>query len=96
MSETPITSDDVLSLLTERLEVVLDVPAGSVAPDARFDEDLHADSLDLVEVVESVERTLAERGVSVSLADDELVALQTVREAADRIAASAGGADTTS
>lgn len=76
--------DDVMALLTTKIQEVmaLDDP---VSADARFDEDLHADSLDLVEVVEGVERQLAARGATVSLADDELLALTTVRQAAERI-----------
>lgn len=89
MSAEP-TSADVLSLLAERITTVLGVDDLSVTADTRFDEDLHADSLDLVEVVESVERTLRERGFSLSVDDDALLAAETVGQAADRIAAGIG------
>jgi acyl carrier protein len=83
-----MTKDEVLELLVRRLRTVLaldeDVPA-----DARFDEDLHADSLDLVEVVEGVERDLRGCGIAVHLPDDALVRLRTVGEAAAVIAAHA-------
>ena len=82
--------DDVLDLVMEHVRVVLELPAERVTADARFDEDLHADSLDLVEVVESVERALAGRGVAVSLPDEELLGLATVGQAAERIASAAG------
>lgn len=82
-------TDDVLDLVLERVRVVLELPADRVTPASRFDEDLHADSLDLVEVVESVERALSARGYTVSLPDEELLALATVGEAAQRIAAAA-------
>ncbi len=89
MTETAVTPDEVLGLLVGRIEEVLDLDADDVGADTRFDEDLHADSLDLVEMVEGVERSLRERGVSVALRDDELLTLRTVGEAAARIAAGA-------
>lgn len=82
------TADDVLGLLVPRIVRVLAIDPGRVSADARFDEDLHADSLDLVEVVEGVERDLQERGERAELTDEELLALRTVGEAAERIAES--------
>ena len=79
--------DEVLSLLSERITVVLGLDDEPVTADTRFDEDLHADSLDLVEVVESVEKALRERGYELSVNDDALLAATTVGEAADQIAA---------
>ena len=76
----------VLALLVERLHDVLGHPDRPISADTRFDEDLHADSLDLVEVVESVEQELRSRGLQVSLSDAELVSLTTVGQAAERIA----------
>ena len=85
MSDTP--GDEVLSLLSERITVVLGLGDEPVTAATRFDEDLHADSLDLVEVVESVEKALRERGYQLSVDDDALLAATTVGEAADQIAA---------
>lgn len=86
MSAGP-TTDEVLALLTERVATLLGVEE-PVTAETRFDEDLHADSLDLVEVVESVERTLRANGYELSVDDDELLAAETIGEAAERIAAS--------
>jgi acyl carrier protein len=82
-----VSHDAVLGLLTQRLAAVLGVPEERVGPDSRFDEDLHADSLDLVEAVESLERALSQEGVALSLPDEELAAATTVGEAAQRITA---------
>lgn len=79
--------NEVLALLSERITVVLGLDDEPVTADTRFDEDLHADSLDLVEVVESVEKALRERGYELSVDDDALLAATTVGEAADQIAA---------
>jgi acyl carrier protein len=89
VSDAPSTAD-VLALLTERVTSVLGVD-GPVTAQTRFDEDLHADSLDLVEVVESVERALRDQGYELSVDDDELLAVTTVGEAAERIAAGIAG-----
>lgn len=82
-----IERHEILDLLVERLAAVLAVEAGELDEDTRFDEDLHADSLDLVEVIEGVEQALAARGAAVTMSDEELVTLATVGEAADRLAA---------
>lgn len=89
MSAAPNT-DEVLELLTERVAAVLGIDQ-PVTPDTRFDEDLHVDSLDLVEVVESVERALRDKGYELSVDDDELLAVATVGEAAQQIAAGITG-----
>ena len=81
-----MTGDEIYSLLAPRLQAVLALDAPP-APTARFDEDLHADSLDLVEVVEGVEQDLAAAGVEVRLPEDDLRALGTVRDAAEALAA---------
>lgn len=83
--------EEVQALLAAKVKDVMAL-GGEVALDARFDEDLHADSLDLVEVVEGVERHLADRGAVVALSDEELLGLRTVGEAAERIHASLDGA----
>jgi acyl carrier protein len=85
MSGTEIDRNRILALLLDRLGTVLAADPEDLHEDARFDEDLHADSLDLVEVIESVERALADEGVYVTMSDEELVALRTVGEAADKL-----------
>jgi acyl carrier protein len=83
-----ITPDEVQHLLVTRLRTVL-AHEGDISAAARFDEDLHADSLDLVEVIEGVERDLAERGLTAALDDEELLELETVGDAVRRIHAAA-------
>ena len=79
------TADEILQLVAERITTVLGLGNATISAATRFDEDLHADSLDLVEVVESVEQALQQRGYTVDVPDDELLAVQTVGEAAQRI-----------
>ena len=55
---------------------VLELPAEQVVPEARFAEELGADSLDLVELVEAIEATFGVR-----IDDAELADVTTVGEA---------------
>ncbi len=82
---------DVLALLQERIVTVLGLRDKPVTADTRFDEDLHADSLDLIEVVEGVEQSLRDRGLALSVDDDALLAARTVGQAADTIMAGIHG-----
>lgn len=83
--------DDVLALVVERVTAVLGVDPLVVTAEARFDEDLHADSLDLVEVMAGVEQELRNRGLVIAISEAELVTLRTVGEAAQRLSARAAG-----
>lgn len=92
MSSTP-TRDDVLELIRAKVTDVLGLDDTTVDARTRFDEDLHADSLDLLEVVEGVEKALRDQGYAVEVADDELLAVATVGEAADCITAGLGAGE---
>ena len=78
---------DVLTLLSDKITVVLGLDDTEVTAATRFDEDLHADSLDLVEVVEGVEKALRDQGFTLQVDDDALLSARTVGEAAEHIAA---------
>ncbi|MBA2528618.1 MAG: acyl carrier protein [Euzebyales bacterium] len=81
-----VTPEEVLGLLVARVGAVMGRPQLQVDADTRFD-DLNADSLDIVELVEGVEAELRRRGLRPSLGDAELAGLHTVGDAARRIAA---------
>jgi len=61
---------------------VLQVPADKVVPDARFGDDLDADSLDLVELVMALEETF-----DVTVDESELEGIETVGQAYELISA---------
>ncbi len=61
---------------------VLQVPADKVTKEARFAEDLDADSLDLVELVMALEETF-----DVSVEETELEGIETIGQAFDLISA---------
>ena len=61
---------------------VLQVPADKIVPDARFGDDLDADSLDLVELVMALEETF-----DVTVDESELEDIETVGQAYELISA---------
>ena len=84
-----LAPDEVLAVVRGAVVTVLEVPAETVTRETRFREDLEADSLALVEIVEIVEETLAPRArPGFHLEDDDLDALTTVGDAVDLAVAS--------
>lgn len=67
---------DVLSQITRVAVEVLGVDAGAVDENARFKEDLDADSLDLVEFVMALEERF-----DISVPEEDLEGIETVGQA---------------
>lgn len=95
-----VTGDEVLELVVVRIREVLGVgPDAAVLAragaaswrDVRFDEDLHADSLDLVEIIEGSERELRRRGVSVQVGDAALAGVRAVGDAVEALVGGSAG-----
>lgn len=79
-----MTPDEVLSVVQRAVSIVLEVEPATVTRTTRFKEDLQADSLALVEIVEIVEETLAPQArPGFHIEDEDLDALSTVGEAVD-------------
>jgi acyl carrier protein len=77
-----VTNDEAFDKFTECAVEVLQVPADKVTREARFAEDLDADSLDLVELVMALEETF-----DVSVDESELEGIETIGQAFDLISA---------
>ena len=87
VEHTPLGPDDVFGLVRERLAAILEIDEDRITLDARFVEDLDADSLALIELVEELEEELGERTVGFQVDDEDLADLHTVREAVDYVVA---------
>jgi acyl carrier protein len=87
VGQGPIGPDEVLGILRERLAEILEIDEGRITLDSNFTEDLGADSLALIELVEALEEELGERTVGFSIDDEDLGELRTVREAVDYVVA---------
>lgn len=87
MERRPMSRDEVSTLVREQLADLLERDPDTIGEESRFAEDLRADSLALVELVEILEEELAERSCSVMFDDEDLMDLATVRETVDYIVA---------
>jgi acyl carrier protein len=90
LEQGPLTPDDVLALIRDRLAEILEIDEDLITRDSRFAEDLDADSLALIELVEALEHELGERTVGFSVDDEDLADLRTVGEAVDYVMARLG------
>lgn len=84
MSES-ITRDEVLGIIRNRLAEILEIEPSEIGEGDSFQDDLDADSLALIELVEAIEEELGERSIEMRIEDDDLEDLKTVRDAVDYV-----------
>ncbi len=65
----------------------MEIDPSSISEAASFGDDLGADSLALIELVEALEQELGERSVGFRIDDEDLEDLKTVRDAVDYVLA---------
>jgi acyl carrier protein len=87
VTRSPMDRSQVLQLIRDRLAEILEIEADDIAEEASFREDLQADSLALIELVEILEEELGERTVGFRIDDDDLEDLRTVKDAVDYVVA---------
>ena len=90
VAQGPIGPDEVYRILRERLAEILEIDEDRIKLESSFTEDLDADSLALIELVEALEEELGERTVGFSIDDEDLGDLRTVHEAVDYVVARLG------
>ena len=79
-----LSADEVLAVVQQAVATVLEREPASVTRETRLREDLQADSLALVEIVEIVEESLAPQArAGFHIEDEDLDGLTTVGEAVD-------------
>lgn len=79
-----ITPEEVFAIVRDAVVTVLEVDPATLSLGTRLVEDLRADSLALVEVVEIVEETLAPRApAGFHIDDEDLDRLHTLGDAVD-------------
>lgn len=86
MAET-LSKDDVLNIIRENLGDILERDPEEIALGHSFVDDLGADSLALIELVESIEEEMRDREFEFRIEDEDLPALKTVRDAVDYVCA---------
>ena len=73
------TYERVRSLIVEQLGV----DESQVTPNASFADDLNADSLDLVELIMSMEEEFSKEGADIEISDEDAEKIQSVQDAID-------------
>ncbi len=87
VERTPMGRQQVFELIRDRLADILEIDPSAITEGASFSEDLSADSLALIELVEALEEELGERTVGFRIDDEDLEDLRTVRDAVDYVVA---------
>ena len=83
----PMDRQQVFELIRDRLADILEIEPSTIAEGDSFVDDLDADSLALIELVEALEEELGERTVGFRIEDEDLEDLKTVRDAVDYVVA---------
>ena len=85
MNSSPMDRSEIVTLVRERLAEILEIEPTDINESDSFSDDLEADSLALIELVEAIEEELSERTVGFRIDDEDLEDLRTVRDAVDYI-----------
>jgi acyl carrier protein len=90
VGQGPLDRAAIVALVKDRLADILEIDPTSINEGDSFRDDLDADSLALIELVEAIEEELSERAVGFRIDDDDLEDLKTVRDAVDYVLARLG------
>jgi acyl carrier protein len=81
----PLGRDEIFEIVRDRLADILEIDPATISEGQSFVDDLDADSLALIELVEALEDELADRTVGFRIEDEDLEDLKTVRDAVDYV-----------
>jgi acyl carrier protein len=87
VERAPLDRRQVFELIRDRLADILEMEPDRITEGSSFGDDLGADSLALIELVEALEEELSERTVGFRIDDEDLEDLKTVRDAVDYVVA---------
>ena len=90
IERAPLDRQAVFELIRDQLADILETDPGRITEGSSFAEDLDADYLALIELVEALEEELGERSVGFRIDDEDLEDLRTVRDAVDYVVAKLG------
>jgi acyl carrier protein len=81
----PLSRDEIFEIVRDRLADILEIEPSTITEGQSFVDDLDADSLALIELVEALEEQLSDRIVDFRIDDEDLEDLKTVRDAVDYV-----------
>jgi len=90
----PIDRQKIFELVRDRLADILEIDPSAIVEGAAFADDLDADSLALIELVEALEEELSQQSPGFRIDDEDLEDLKTVRDAVDYVVGRLGKAST--
>jgi acyl carrier protein len=85
VEQGPLDRNEVFNIVRANLADILEIEPSTISEGQSFVDDLDADSLALIELVEALEEDLSERSVGFRIEDEDLVDLKTVRDAVDYV-----------
>ena len=85
MEQGPLGREEIFQIVRDRLADILEIEPGTISEGQSFVDDLDADSLALIELVEALEEELSDRTVGFRIDDEDLEDLKTVRDAVDYV-----------
>jgi acyl carrier protein len=81
----PFDRAEILNIVRDRLADILEIDPSAITEGQSFVDDLDADSLALIELVEALEEQLNDRLPNFRIDDEDLEDLKTVRDAVDYV-----------
>ena len=81
----PLERDEIFEIVRDRLADILEIEPSTITEGQSFVDDLDADSLALIELVEALEEQLGDRIPEFRIEDEDLEDLKTVRDAVDYV-----------
>ena len=84
--QAPMSRDEIFELIRDQLAEILEVDPDRIDSRTHFVNDLGADSLAMIELVEALEEELGERTVGFHIEDEDLEDLQTMQDAVEYVA----------
>ena len=85
VEQGPLGRDEIFEIVRASLADILEIEASTISEGQSFVDDLEADSLALIELVEALEEELSERAAGFRIDDEDLADLKTVRDAVDYV-----------
>ncbi|MEP1123085.1 MAG: acyl carrier protein [Ilumatobacter sp.] len=85
MSANKIERDEILRIVRDSLSDILEIEPDTISEGQSFVDDLDADSLALIELVEALEEQVGEKAGDFRIEDEDLEDLKTVRDAVDYV-----------
>jgi acyl carrier protein len=85
VEQGPLGRDEIFEIVRDRLADILEIEPATITEGQSFVDDLDADSLALIELVEALEEEVGDRTVGFRIEDEDLADLKTVRDAVDYV-----------